>query len=891
MLKVAYAGLLSLVMLTVMAVSLSSHPASGSQAQISTSSNIEMVDYLGGRITAAYSAGNYAYLAQGNALAVVNVSNPAAPIVVGVTPPLTGQANAIYAASGYAYALVANQLYVIDVNNPAQPAVVNSLNVGYATNVMQGAQNRIYILGEYHWAHPYYSALHLTVVDISNPALPQIIGSNYDLGGQIANANGIFVAGTTIYLAMGNLSLHIVDASNPQQIVELGSYGAYAQSVFVSGTVAYLGTGSSGLLLLNIGTPASPTLMASTTVTAEHVVVAGSIAYVTGYDSQLHLINVSQPSAPIEIGAYDAGAAISDLSVVNDRAYLVLGTGELLALNISGAPTVTTLGRYRPWPLSVSKLEVSGSMAYVIDSGALAVMDIHDPLTPTRVGAYDQLHDVSLVKISDQVAYVVDSGKVLHLLDVSSPITPVALGVYTSSTPTSISSLAVESQTVYLAEWKNGLSILDVSNPVTPTQVSTYSLDARDVAVANGLAYVLAGNGLHIIDVRQPLTPTLVVSYPIATDDLWTWVGNVRVSDNKAFVTTHQRYWCGWTLWSCTGSTLTILDVSDPTEPAPIGSYVSPYPGIGDFLVKGNLIYLSNGFLGLKVLNASNPQYITEAGSFQTGGAAQTATTADQVIYVVDSSGGLYTLGQMPVSLTGRVANHYLSPMAGVTVEIADGLTTTTDANGRYIFAGLTWGTRLLTPTLAGYVFVPPTRTVTLPPSAEAQDFMVLPAPVSTTLIPGAVGQSLAYTDTQGLLTRLDFAPKAVPTTLTLVLTPTLVAQIPGWAFAGHAFDLAAYQADVPQPAFTFSESVTVTIQYSPNDVSLVSDQTQLELRHWAAGSWSAAEQSCSAPARQPLAIAQLAGTFSGTLCTTGRFALFGPTHEVYAPIIWRNTN
>jgi hypothetical protein len=891
--KSVYASLISVVMLMVVIVSLTRYSASVGQTSTTASSNIEMLNYLGGPVVAGYIVGDYAYLAQGSVLAVVNVSNPAAPVVVGQTAPLSGQATAIYATADYAYALVANQLVVVDVTDPAQPVVINSIDVGYSINVMQGSQNRIYILGEGHWAHPYWSIVHLTIVDISNPASPQIIGSNYELSAQYVSANGIFVTGTTVYLATGALGLHIVNASNPQQIVELGSYGAsYAQSVFVSNTVAYLATGVTGgagfyqptLTSLNVAAPASPTLMSSLAVTVTKVTVAGNFAYAAGYDSLLHVIDISHPHALVEMDTYDAGFTINDLSVVNDRAYLILDWGQMYMLNIGNAPAVTQLGQY--WPWSISGIQVDGSTAYMIDSGRLAVLDIHHPVTPTRVGIYPPLHNISLVKTSDQVAYVVDSGKVLHLLDISTPLTPTAIGVYTSSAPTNINSFAVESQTVYLAEWKTDLRILDVSNPVTPTQVSTYSVDAHDVAVANGVAYVLAGDGVHILDVHQPLTPTLVVSYPIATDGVWTWPGSVKISENRLFVTTHRMYWCGW--WNyCTGSTLTILDVRDPASPVAIGSYDSSQAPLRDFLVKGNLFYAANWTLGLKVLNISDPLHITEGAAYQTSQVAQSVALTGQYIYVVD--GGLYILAQNPLTMTGQVANHYLSPMAGVSLEADNGSATLTGSDGRYLLTGLAWGTHVLTPTLDGFVFIPPTRTVTIPPSAEAQDFMALSAPVSTTLIPGSIGQSLSFTDTQGLLTRLDFPPNAVSQTLTLVLTPTLVSRIRDWAFAGHAFDLAVYQGDILQTSFAFSAPVTVTIQYSQRDMALVSDQTQLELRYHATDSWEPAAQNCNARETPLASVDQSSGTFSTTLCTAGRFALYGPTHEVFLPIISRN--
>jgi protocatechuate 3,4-dioxygenase beta subunit len=74
-------------------------------------------------------------------------------------------------------------------------------------------------------------------------------------------------------------------------------------------------------------------------------------------------------------------------------------------------------------------------------------------------------------------------------------------------------------------------------------------------------------------------------------------------------------------------------------------------------------------------------------------------------------------------SISGRVTDNGGNPMAGVTLLDGLGHSATTDSNGNYTIGGLSPGGYAITPSKSGYAFSPSFRTVTVPPSATAQDF------------------------------------------------------------------------------------------------------------------------------------------------------------------------
>jgi len=142
-------------------------------------------------------------------------------------------------------------------------------------------------------------------------------------------------------------------------------------------------------------------------------------------------------------------------------------------------------------------------------------------------------------------------------------------------------------------------------------------------------------------------------------------------------------------------------------------------------------------------------------------------------------------------------------------------------------------------------------------------------------------------TDTQGLTTTVVFPAGAVTQTTTVVLTPTLATGGAGFAFAGHAFELEAWRSSTPLPGFAFETPITVTIHYSEQDVQMVSDESQLALMRWTGSGWEDAANTCTPPS--PYARDPEGNLLSIAICHLSKYALLGPTNQVYLPLALRN--
>jgi glucosylceramidase len=240
-------------------------------------------------------------------------------------------------------------------------------------------------------------------------------------------------------------------------------------------------------------------------------------------------------------------------------------------------------------------------------------------------------------------------------------------------------------------------------------------------------------------------------------------------------------------------------------------------------------------------------------------------------------------------TITGRVTSSNGSAVPGVTLWANSSLSATTDITGNYGFTDLVSGTYTLTPSQVSYVFLPSSRTVMVPPDSVKQDFVMLPGPVSITLSlsdTASLPANLVYYDTQGLTTTLEFPPGAVTGVTTVWLWPTLASNRPGFVFAGHAFELGTFQAGTLWPGLTFSAPVAVTLHYSDDDVQVAADESQLVLSWWTGSEWQDAAQTCDPASSYIRDVVNK--TLSVSICRGGLFALFGPIHQVFLPVVIR---
>ncbi|MCB0027596.1 MAG: hypothetical protein KDE28_06810, partial [Anaerolineales bacterium] len=256
---------------------------------------------------------------------------------------------------------------------------------------------------------------------------------------------------------------------------------------------------------------------------------------------------------------------------------------------------------------------------------------------------------------------------------------------------------------------------------------------------------------------------------------------------------------------------LRIIDVSQPANPAEVGSF-SNFRYAHDLQLSGSYVYLANDSGGLQLFDVANPAQPNLLDTKNSAGLAWGVAIdpGRRLIGLADRYGGFYLYRQDGISLKGTVVQANGHGFAGITINSSAGGSAVSDAGGLFIFNEPALGPQILTPTGAGYSFLPASQTVAVPTGLANIQFVVLPEPVQANISNG--GGSLSYTATNGVTTTLTVPPGAVSSAVTLVLTPTVVLPPAGHAFAGHAFVLAAYQGGSELPNFSFDLPVSITL-------------------------------------------------------------------------------
>ncbi|MHB8793327.1 MAG: LVIVD repeat-containing protein [Thermoleophilia bacterium] len=176
--------------------------------------------------------GNYAYIADGSSgLQVIDISNPALPVLTG-SCILPDSADEVAVSGNYAYVGDYDGLGIIDVSDPAGPMLI-AHHSGVWASAMKIRGNYVYMA---------CGGSGLKIMDVTDPAAAFVVGG-YDTPD---NARGIDLSGNYAYVADGDAGLQIIDIFNPAYPTLWGSYdtpGISAGTDVVVGSTgfAYMG--------------------------------------------------------------------------------------------------------------------------------------------------------------------------------------------------------------------------------------------------------------------------------------------------------------------------------------------------------------------------------------------------------------------------------------------------------------------------------------------------------------------------------------------------------------------------------------------------------------------------------------------------------------------------
>lgn len=242
-------------------------------------------------------------------------------------------------SNNLAFLCTSYDLMIVDVSDPENPSLVSLFGEHFFY---------VSVVGDYAYLYSIPSGNLLSVVDISNPAYPTLVGS-CDFGGT-RDIWDLFVEGNYAYLTDHSYyGIHVVDVADPTNPSYLTTYDAPegVKSVFVLEDYAYLSAGDYGLQILDISIPENPVFVGSydTPGSSIRTFVENDFAYVAD-TSSLQILDISNPSFPVFTGQFDAYTTIWSVKVHFEYAYILDALYELQILDVSSPETPVYAGGY-----------------------------------------------------------------------------------------------------------------------------------------------------------------------------------------------------------------------------------------------------------------------------------------------------------------------------------------------------------------------------------------------------------------------------------------------------------------------------------------------------------------------------------------------------------------
>ncbi|MBP6471403.1 MAG: DUF11 domain-containing protein [Chloroflexi bacterium] len=607
--------------------------------------NVDYVSQIGGDSRAVTFYGQYAYLGVGPKVVILNLTNPANPVVVQESDPLSvlGGPDAIVEeitipdASGNIFVAAGNAgIFILNVTNPGsptKPTFVSNYNTADTTDYALAVD----VYGTY--AVVAFDTGGIVALDVSVPTTPAFVNaaptgdSARDVGlvnGGLGEIYAFVAAGTA-----GIESYEIAPLFGLETTLPLTDY---AEGIAVNATrvLAYVADTGGGLHIIDISNPALMVSLSNPATAGQALDVDyfGNYVFVADDTAGVRLFNAVNPANPVPFTPPNVdteGYAVA-LAAGNNRIYVADSWAGMSIIDFSVVNNPNIIGRFASLG-EVNGVAVSQTSPYAFSADGLrglASTNAADRTAPVKADTAT-LADYALnVQLAGDYAFAADSFGGLQVVDVSAP----GLLTAVASLPTHdvAVDIALSGNFAYLADSLEGLFIADISDPLNPTFAG--SLGAPDLPYAVGVdvvgnyAYVAADlDGFYVVDVSNPASPAVADSLALATGAAW----DVDVVGSYAYLAADD-------------GGLKIIDISDPNNISQVGELTGiDLPLALDVAVVGNRAVVAGGSDGAFVVDISTPTAPTQVGYYDTAGYASRVAIAG-AIYVADVEGGMYLL-------------------------------------------------------------------------------------------------------------------------------------------------------------------------------------------------------------------------------------------------------
>ncbi len=617
----------------------------------------DIVDQWGGTPQSLALEGATAYVGFGPRLFVLDVSDPAAPQLLGQSEPLSDLIRGVDVAGDLAYLAAGSAgLVVLDASDPAMLRVVND-GPNYAGDQPANAHS-ITINGSSAFLVDYnrndgQTTLHrFDISDAEQVALVDIHSLPADASVQVTEE---------LIIVIGAGGLQLRDAAKPDSIMSRTrlAAGDYTSRAVIQDDIVIVAEccAPSGIERFDISDPYHPAVQGglqevelmppSHAATEGSLLVTASIFGEFGYcQSTVNLVKVGEEGTEA-LASLDPENCLNDLTLDGDALYLT-GRSGLQIYDVSDASNPVLLGQYRhPAGIhDIQGLARRDGLTYALNAEGrrfeLTTLDLSQP-PPGMALERQSLGQGVLLDLfvgGDALIVPVWMGG-LYTLDISDPAAPrlIHRPVEGEVYPGDLFTVVLKDETLYTPVIHDdsvaGIGALDISDPANPTLAGTVETGAQQIlnlTLGDDTLYALSRNEesrITLYDVGQPLAPEQIAALTMPE-----FVSRLAVVGDTLYATCDFH--------NC--QSVYAVDVSDKQNPDITTRWTIPF-GVRDMVTDDQgTIYLNTSEQRIWSMDSSDPAQLRLTGVQQLPGEFAKLKIEGNQMYAATYDGGLYQI-------------------------------------------------------------------------------------------------------------------------------------------------------------------------------------------------------------------------------------------------------
>lgn len=292
--------------------------------------------------------------------------------------------------------------------------------------------------------------------------------------------------------------------------------------------------------------------------------------------TRLNIFDLSDPPRPRRVASIEG--CKEEATIVGNRLYLGSEASGLVALELQPAPAREPNKYFRriaampegPRHISsISEVKIAGDLACVSSKDGVYTVNIADPAHPKLLGEHEMSDDLSDRAMAiDRDLLFVESSQSVNVVDISNPAAPEHKNTFDTKEP--IGTMAANNGILYVLGQNKWLGIYGIPDAGTVNARLPYTASAEcsDMTTSGSTIY-LAAEGLEIVDASNPAAPKQLSRLPFPMKEEHPVLRIKRLAGAVYLIRTPSRF------EKTTQTTVSIIDVSDPGAPKPVGEKIA----------------------------------------------------------------------------------------------------------------------------------------------------------------------------------------------------------------------------------------------------------------------------------------------------------------------------